>query len=57
VITGLVADQATDCEQLSFNPTRLVPGIDCSDDPILLARRDAYAVSFEMRRTGGCPVL
>ena len=40
-------------ERISFNPYRLAPGIDASDDPILEARLDAYEVSREMR--GGCP--
>jgi catalase len=40
-------------EHISFNPCRLVPGIDVSADPILEARLGAYEVSREMR--GGCP--
>jgi catalase len=56
VLTGLVADQQTDCERLSFNPTRLVPGLECSDDPVLAARRGAYEESCRRRRGIGCPV-
>ena len=37
-------DQVTNCEKLSFNPCRLVHGIDLSGDPILAARKDAYEV-------------
>ena len=32
-----------------FNPLALVDGIEPSDDPILLARPGAYAVSFGRR--------
>jgi catalase len=46
-------DQAEDGERISFNPCRLSPGIEVSDDPILNARRCAYEVSRQMR--GGCP--
>ncbi|NOJ47212.1 catalase [Bradyrhizobium archetypum] len=46
-------DQEADGERISFNPCRLVPGIEVSADPILEARLGAYEVSREMR--GGCP--
>jgi catalase len=46
-------DQAADGERISFNPCRLAPGIEPSDDPILQARLGAYEVSREMR--DGCP--
>ena len=46
-------DQEADGERISFNPCRLAPGIEVSNDPILNARRCAYEVSREMR--GGCP--
>ncbi len=46
-------DQATAGERISFNPCRLAPGIEPSNDPILKARLGAYEVSREMR--GGCP--
>lgn len=55
-LTALVADQVRDCEHLSFNPTRVVPGLECSDDPILAARRAAYEVSCERRGGRGCPI-
>jgi catalase len=55
-VDALVDDQLEDCERLSFNPTRLVPGLACSDDPILLARREAYEVSCRRRQGHGCPV-
>jgi catalase len=55
-LTALVADQVTDCEQISFNPGRLLPGLACTEDPILQARLDAYQVSCGRRHGTGCPV-
>ncbi|HVF94312.1 MAG TPA: catalase [Sphingomonas sp.] len=54
-LTTVAADQQRDCERIAFNPCRLVPGIDLSDDPILAARRDAYEVSREERHGTPCP--
>jgi catalase len=56
VLTNLVEDQREDCERLSFNPTRVVAGFECSDDPILAARRGAYEYSCQLRAGSGCPV-
>jgi catalase len=52
-------DQVADCEKLSFNPWRLVPGIEPSADPLLKARRDAYEASRKKRGITGspCPFL
>lgn len=55
-VDELVADQEQGCEKLSFNPTRLVPGIECSDDATLAARRVAYEASCRIRGGTGCPV-
>ena len=55
-LTKVAADQRADCEKISFNPCRLVPGVALSDDPILAARRDAYEVSREMRGGTQCPL-
>ena len=52
-LTEVPEDQEAAGERISFNPCRLAPGIEASDDPILQARRCAYEVSREMR--GGCP--
>lgn len=41
-----------DVEPLVFDPTRVVDGIECSDDPILHARSDAYGVSYQRRTSG-----
>ena len=55
-ITQMVDDQVRDCERLSFNPTRVVAGLECSDDPILQARGEAYQYSCRTRGGSGCPV-
>lgn len=55
-ITDLVADQIRDCEKLSFNPTRVVEGLECSNDPILQARGRAYEYSCREREGSDCPV-
>ena len=52
-LTNVAKNQVAAGERISFNPWRLVPGIEPSGDPILHARRSAYEVSREMR--GGCP--
>ena len=54
-LTKVSKDQEADGERISFNPWRLAPGIELSNDPILEARRDAYEVSREMR--GGIRAL
>lgn len=50
VLTEFIGQQ---CNGMIFDPTRVVEGIDLSDDPILHARRDAYSVSFARRTSGG----
>ena len=37
------------CDQEMFDPTALPDGIEPSDDPVLLIRAEAYAVSFSRR--------
>jgi catalase len=39
------------CDEVMFDPTMLVEGIETSDDPVLLIRPAAYAVSFSRRVT------
>ncbi|HEX6350058.1 MAG TPA: catalase family peroxidase [Candidatus Dormibacteraeota bacterium] len=51
-ITGVSSDQQDGCERRVFDPTRVIDGIECSDDRVLAARREAYSVSIE-RRLGG----
>lgn len=50
-LTGLAFDREQDGDILVFDPTRVVDGIECSDDPILHARSFAYSESV-LRRTG-----
>jgi catalase len=54
-LTKVAADQAANCEHISFNPCRLLPGIEASGDPILHARRDAYEDSRKRRHGVECP--
>ncbi len=49
-IDALAADQDHGCERLDFDPARLVPGVEVSDDEILQARHAVYARSFARRR-------
>jgi len=54
VVAGrLVLDTCTrqECDSLIFDPTRVVDGVECSDDPILQARSEAYGVSYARRTT------
>jgi catalase len=50
-LTGIDTSREKDGDVLVFDPTRVVDGIELSDDPILLYRRDAYSASVE-RRSG-----
>lgn len=50
-ITGLAFDREQDGDVLVFDPTRVVPGIELSDDQILHFRAHAYAESV-FRRAG-----
>ena len=56
MVDRLVDDQVADCEKLSFNPGRLVPGIGLSADPILQARVAVYNESQARRDATQCPV-
>jgi catalase len=56
VVTDIAEDQNAGCEKLSFNPTRVVPGFECSDDPILAARGRTYELSCRERGGTGCPI-
>lgn len=48
-ITEKVADSAASEKSLAFNPLLLVDGISPSNDPVLLARPAAYAISVSRR--------
>jgi catalase len=49
VLTGPETERERDGDILVFDPTRVTPGIECSDDPILHFRPEAYSVSVERR--------
>ena len=49
-LTSLPVDPAA-ADALIYDPTNVVDGIECSDDPILQARRVAYSVSYGRRTT------
>jgi catalase len=51
----IAEDQLADCEHISFNPMRLIDGIEASDDPLLLARRATYEASRTARDGTSCP--
>ena len=55
VLTDIADDQSADCERMSFNPMRMTPGIEPSDDPILRARKEAYEWSASERDALPCP--
>jgi catalase len=48
-LTSVPEDQVRDCEDLAFDPGRLTPGIEASDDPILAVRPAVYAASAQRR--------
>jgi catalase len=48
-ITGLAFDREQDGDVLVFDPTRVVDGIELTDDKILLARSGAYRSSVTRR--------
>lgn len=43
------------CERLNFNPWLLTKGIEASNDPVLLVRREAYEISGRRRGATPCP--
>jgi len=48
-IASISPTSAADERRLIFDPTNLTDGIDLSGDPILLARSEAYSISYERR--------
>ena len=48
-VTKVAADSAAQAKELLFLPTNLTDGIEPSDDPLIDARVEAYAVSFGRR--------
>ncbi|HET9104284.1 MAG TPA: catalase family peroxidase [Solirubrobacteraceae bacterium] len=48
-ITGLDSERERDGDVLVFDPTRVTDGIECSDDPVLRFRHNAYSESVARR--------
>jgi catalase len=48
-ITGLETERETGGDVLVFDPTRVIDGIELSDDPVLRFRHDAYSASVARR--------
>jgi catalase len=55
-LEAMADDQHIDVNKLSFNPMRLPAGIEPSDDPILRARGEVYAMACGERSGVGCPL-
>jgi catalase len=51
-ITGPETQRETDGDVLVFDPTRVVDGIELSDDPVLRFRKAAYSESVRRRTSG-----
>lgn len=48
-VASISTEQEGRCADINYDPTVLAPGFEVSDDPLLTARRDVYAVSFGKR--------
>lgn len=48
-VTGLETERETGGDVLVFDPTRVIDGIELSDDPVLRFRHDAYSASVARR--------
>ncbi|MBI3776465.1 MAG: catalase family peroxidase [Gammaproteobacteria bacterium] len=51
-ISSAVAQKGAECEKINYDPLTLADGIEPTNDPILLFRSPAYALSFA-KRSGG----
>jgi len=51
-ITAAVPQKGAECEKINFDPLVMADGIAPTDDPILLFRSPAYAISFGKRLSG-----
>ena len=51
-ITALETERETNGDVLVFDPSRVVDGIECSDDPLLRFRPSAYSESVAKRTAG-----
>jgi catalase len=50
-IKRTVADSDAQQRSLGFDPTRLVDGIEVSNDPLIKARSEIYAISYRRRNS------
>lgn len=50
-ITGFVVDNDSAQRKIFFDPAHLVDGIEASDDPLIRARSELYAISFQRRNS------
>jgi catalase len=48
-ISSATPQKGAECEQINFDPLVMTSGIEPTNDPVLLFRRSAYAVSFGKR--------
>lgn len=51
-ISSAVAQKGAECEKINFDPLVMAAGIEPTNDPILLFRSPAYAISFAKRQSG-----
>jgi catalase len=51
-MTSAMPQKGAECERINFDPMVMADGIAATDDPVLLFRSPAYAVSFA-KRLGG----
>jgi catalase len=51
-IDSAMAQQGAECEGINFDPLVMSDGVEPTNDPVLLFRSPAYAVSFG-KRIGG----
>ncbi|MEQ1715745.1 MAG: catalase, partial [Hyphomicrobium sp.] len=51
-INSAVPQKGAECEAINFDPLTMAAGIEPTDDPILLFRSPAYAVSYSKRFEG-----
>ena len=51
-ITSAYPQQGAECETINYDPLFLADGIEATNDPVLLFRSPAYAISFSKRTLG-----
>jgi catalase len=55
-LEAMAASRGIDVDSMSYNPMRLPAGIEPSDDEILHARGEIYALACHERKGTGCPM-